>query len=185
MIALLLIPLAIYLLLLFLASTGAFGLSLDRTVKLSDLTGITATTLVAVILQYFIQRRGKATDSEKTLLTTQIQSILASLIALRDLLSSNVTKVLSEEETIRINQKFDSVSEELSTLQFCLTKSHCKKLVSDYKWIEREFLSYKAAVTGGTYPTAPISFAVLASGSSHRNVMDKDLRLLVIKIAKQ
>ena len=185
MIGLLFIPLILFFLLLCLAFLNLFGLSLDKVIKLSDLAGLAATTLVAVVLQYIVQRRGKATDAEKHLLTAQASTLLSDLLELKAVLLPLVAKTLVSEDVTKIVQGFDSLGEELSTFKFCIENSHCSTLIVDYKWIERGFIEYKVAITGGNFPAESISFSASANGSMHRSKMDKDLRLLIFKIAKK
>lgn len=185
MIGLLFIPLAFYVVLLLFAYSGSFGLSLDKTLKLSDLPGLAATTLVAVVLQYVLLKRGKATDSEKDLLADQAMSILESLSKLRDMIGKFLGKNLTSDDAVLLTQAFDLVSEDLSSLRFCLENSHCQGLVDAYDQLENDFLLYKGVVTGGNFPAAPLTSSTVARASQARVKLDKGLRMLSLDIGKQ
>lgn len=178
------LPLLAFLLLAVGAWLGIHGLTLDRTIRVSDFPTLLATTLIALVLQYVLQKRGKATESEKELLTDQVSEALGAFAEARQVIARTVGQQLSPSDAIAITQTLEECSECISSLEFCITQSHCHKLAPECREIGNAFIFYKRSITGGNFPASPISATDLAQSFLYRSQIDRKLRLLSLNVGK-
>ena len=184
-IALLFIPLAIFLLLLGAAFMHVGGLQPDVSVKVSDLTPLAATTLVAVVLQYSFTKRGKATDIEKAVLNAQLAALLTSFTTLKGLVTSSLGRVLEPSETLVLIDAFESWSEAFSSFRQLLAHTHCSDLSPRCDPVVYAFVAYKTAITGNDFPVSPINPTDFSKSAQCRHRIEHALLLLNMEVAKK
>ncbi len=184
MIALLFVPLVLYLFLLIGAFGGVWKQSVDSTLKLSDFINLVAATIAAYVIQYALLKRTRKTDGEKVLLQRQVQDTLELTGRLRSLIRENVGKRLSPQDASSIATAFDECSNSLSSLEFCIQQSHCEQLKDLCSEAGQTLLRYKRMITGDNFPLNPLTSVDIGRSSNVERQLDQKLRLLVFEIGK-
>jgi len=181
----LLLPILAFIALLIAASLGAFGLTLDKTIKISDFSPLFGTTVVAVFLQYIFLRKTKTKDIEKDLLGGQIEAVLDLMFAVRKSLSATLGRRPSIDEARDIVVAFEDCGDALSSLESTVENSHCSELHESCKAVGDVFLRYKNIITGRNFPYDPLTNRELDRTSALRREIGNRLRMLSLQIAKQ
>ena len=184
MIGWLLLPLVLFVILLALAGSGCCGLTLEKTIKLSDFPTLAATTLIAIVLQYVLLKRGKVTDTEKEILNRQVLEAVTTLGDIRSLVGQSVGKRLSSEEATSLVTAFEACSEALDSLGVSVENSHCGELSGSCRDIENHFLLYKRIITGDDFPATPLAIADLERSRPVRNKIQRGLHRLSLEVAR-
>lgn len=184
MIRWLFVPLCAFCILICLAWNNIAGLTLERSIKVSDLPSLLASLLVAYVLQYALLRTSKVKEIEKSLLSQRFDSIADHLTLIRQLLVRVNGRIPDATEAAAIVAAFEDCAEEINLLDTALEDSHCKSLNQYSLELATKYLRYKRAVTGGRFPNQVMSGGSIDEIASARISLLTFVNKLHLRMAK-
>ncbi len=135
---------------IILAKCGVGGLSLNLEIRVVEL----ATLLVTVFIALFVTSRLSDRRAEKDLLISNLRDVFESLKVCRDKYAAwaEMDKGTGKGG-LDVGRAVRELSNAIDTSRSAVEMSMCSELTSEYVEIRTHYRNYKAAVTGGPFPS--------------------------------
>lgn len=133
------------------------GFYLNLEIKPVDLAILAVNLFIALFLsQYFLEKSSNL-RAEKDLLISDLRDLLGTVKSSREILVACQDAVrMNKNDKKLILSTIRRIANGVSLVESALAMSQCSKLLKGYD-ITDAYLEYKAAATGGTFPTKAYS----------------------------
>jgi hypothetical protein len=147
---------AIFATLCVLAKLRVWGLVLNPEIKPVELATLLVSAFIAFFLQYYLASRVTDRRAEKDLLIANLRDVLQALRSCRDTFHSCYESgKIAKESRKQILMLLRGLSNGLDALDTAIAMSECSKLAKEFFRLMDLYLNYKAALTGGKFPSKP------------------------------
>jgi hypothetical protein len=135
-----------------------WGMTLNLEIKPLEVLNLAVTIGIFGLLQFFLTNKITDLRSEKDILITNINDVLATLKACRDSLSvlHGLVKI-TPKHTHEILQLFRRLSNGITHMEDALKMSQCHNLTERVKEVWHACDHYKYAATSAPFPVKPTS----------------------------
>lgn len=122
-----------------------------------DILNLIVTLIVAAVLQQVLVARASDDRIEKDLIIAQTKVVIARVEKLAELCKESANGTLTSESARTVLPDFRFLNNELSSLEQHLKLTPIRLELDRFKRIKSGCLRFKRMVTGGTFPTSPLS----------------------------
>lgn len=140
---------------------------------------------IAIFLQYFLAGRARDTRAEKDLLIEDVRDVIAKLRACADTLyACHSASRITEPQARTIKSLTRQLSNDILSLKYLVSASQCKKLASRCDGLQLDYVAFKRAATGGSFPTKPYNSIERGDQERAFRTLNSSLQALVFDINK-
>jgi hypothetical protein len=168
---------------IWLAHKQLWGLKLNGEIKPIEVATLAFTVVIAILLQFYFLETADNDRAEKDLLIKNVNDALEKLRECRDTFQRTYEShsITSAEES-SIKSQIRSLGHAIDALDVSLGKSECKHLQTNCQLMAAMLLRYKAALTGGDFPSKPYPSETYTDHQKIYREMDVALQELIFSI---
>jgi hypothetical protein len=170
----------------FAAHIGWHGFTIEHKLNPVELATLAVNIFIAYFLQYYFISRAADDRSEKDILIDSLRDVLSGVRQCRDTLwACHDAGRIGASQAKSIKLVLRKIANGLDNVETALGMSQFSNLADECKDIQAALFSYKAAATGGSFPSQPYDAVTFTHQEKTHRALNQKLHDLVFKINRR